>query len=255
MCIQNDHLNNLILLGIGERMRYHSPSITAFKSGSKLSTCNRAIVSNNIDCDELKTLNDFYADIPYSIWIKEMDNAAKERVVRHGFSPILFFPVMTLDMSVLTHKIVDDNIIIRPVEGDDELFNVWVPIIAQAYLPHVKGDDQKNYIAQLGIFIKYLQYVLDPRNIHFYLGCFDGVPAATGMFVLSKDFVGVHWIGTLPEFRKRGLGFAVTNVPLHEFKNKGMDKALLFASSSGYPLYEKMGFKRLLNYEVYGKGA
>lgn len=92
-----------------------------------------------------------------------------------------------------------------------------------------------------------------PQNLVFYLGCWDSVPVATGMFVRGSGSVGIHRIGTLPEFRKRGIGTAVTYLPLHEFKKQGINQALLLASSSGYSLYEKMGFKKLLTYDVYTK--
>lgn len=243
--------SSLIAFGIPEAMRYNSPSVCAFKSGNHLGGCNRATINNSIDSTELEALHNFYAGVPYAVWLDERNDAAKSKLVEHGFSYTMSRPIMTIDLTTLVSAASNENISVRLVENDDELFNTWIPIIAQAYVPHLKGDGYKNYHEQYTIFLRYLQKTIAPQNLSFYLGFLNDVPVATGMFVRNQGLVGVHWIGTIPEFRNKGMGFAATHAPLHEFKQAGAEKAHLLASPSGYPVYEKMGFKKLFNCEVY----
>lgn len=58
-------LHSLIAFGVSEAMRYQSPCVSAFKSGSLLACYNRATISNNIDDAELQELYNFYADVPF----------------------------------------------------------------------------------------------------------------------------------------------------------------------------------------------
>jgi len=60
-------------------------------------------------------------------------------------------------------------------------------------------------------------------------------------------------LGTIPAYRKRGLGFAVSRHALVEAKKNGYKTALLFASVMGKPLYEKIGFREYALYKFFGK--
>lgn len=246
-------LKSLIAFGVSESMRYQSDSVSAFKSGTLLAACNRAIINNAIDCAELKELHNFYANVPYMLWIKDGDTAAKNTLIEDGFSYEWTSSLMAVDLNALVSKVSKDSIFVRRVKNDDELFNIWVPIVVQSFFPDLKNDAYKHHHMHLTVFIKYLQNTIPLEDLFFYLGFLNDVPAATGMFWRNQDLIGVHWIGTLPDFRGKGVGFAVTHLPLHELKAQGAQRAILFASLDGYSMYEKMGFRTLANYEAYAR--
>lgn len=246
-------LKSLIAFGVSESMRYQASCVSAFKSGSLLTPCNRAIINNDIDYAELKKIQSFYVDVPYMLWIKDDDTAARNKLIDDGFSYEWSCSLMSVDVSELVPKTSKNGISIRRVEDNDELFNIWIPILTQSFFPDLKTNEYKKYHKQLTIFIEYLLSTIPLENLFFYLGFLNDVPVATGMFWKNQDLVGVHWIGTLPEFRGKGVGFEVTHLPLHELKGQGAQRAILFSSLDGHSMYEKMGFKVLSNYEAYAR--
>ena len=248
MHIPHNYIEKLTLFGLGQVV---SPSIVACKTGSLLATANRAIVGNAVTSADLAALDQFYAGTPYVVWVSTADTGAKAQVVQSGLSLKISYPVMGITMDRLRSKPVDEHMLVRPVASDDEIFNAWIPLIAKNYFPQLGEGEQKKYSEQFAVFIRYLQQNLPRQDLSFYLGLIDNVPVATSLFVRNSGFVGVHWVGTLPAFRNRGMGYVVTNLSLQTFKAQRVETALLFASPSGFPVYERMGFERLVDYEVY----
>lgn len=56
---------------------------------------------------------------------------------------------------------------------------------------------------------------------------------------------------TLPEAHRRGIGTAMTHSAAMSAKVEGYDTVVLTASDDGFPVYEKMGFKKLNLFTVY----
>jgi ribosomal protein S18 acetylase RimI-like enzyme len=84
-----------------------------------------------------------------------------------------------------------------------------------------------------------------------YLGFLDGEPVASSALVLDSGLAGIYAVATLPAARKRGLGRAMTLAPLLEARALGYETGILQASSSGFPIYAKMGFKEVCRYNLY----
>jgi GNAT superfamily N-acetyltransferase len=78
-----------------------------------------------------------------------------------------------------------------------------------------------------------------------FIAAADGLDVAAAM-VLALDGTGiVGWVGTLPAFRRRGLGAAVTRAATNAAFELGATLVTLQASPMGLPLYSKMGFKTI----------
>jgi ribosomal protein S18 acetylase RimI-like enzyme len=54
---------------------------------------------------------------------------------------------------------------------------------------------------------------------------------------------GIYSVGTLPEFRGRGFGVAVTRAAIEEARRRGYRLCVLQSSPKGYPLYRRLGFR------------
>ncbi|HEX5164706.1 MAG TPA: GNAT family N-acetyltransferase, partial [Thermomicrobiales bacterium] len=52
--------------------------------------------------------------------------------------------------------------------------------------------------------------LLTAPGIICYVGSVDGRPVATSMLLVTSDVAGVHVVGTLPEYRRRSIGAAMT---------------------------------------------
>jgi ribosomal protein S18 acetylase RimI-like enzyme len=61
----------------------------------------------------------------------------------------------------------------------------------------------------------------------------------------------VYYVATLPDFRRRGLGEAMTRRAIAQGAAAGCNVATLQASPLGLPIYERMGFRRVGYYRTY----
>jgi ribosomal protein S18 acetylase RimI-like enzyme len=72
----------------------------------------------------------------------------------------------------------------------------------------------------------------------------DGKPVATNLAFNGGGVTGLFCIATLPDYRGRGIGAAVTLAPLYE-ADADAQYAVLFSSKSGKPVYERVGFREV----------
>ena len=90
-------------------------------------------------------------------------------------------------------------------------------------------------------------YGLGPAHCWF-LGLLNGRPVATSIMVLHEDVAAIYCVATLPEFRGKGIGTAITREPLQAAKAAGYRVAVLESSAMGLPVYERMGFRKLCQF-------
>ncbi|MEU2288336.1 GNAT family N-acetyltransferase [Streptomyces sp. NPDC013178] len=80
-------------------------------------------------------------------------------------------------------------------------------------------------------------------GVTFYLAELDGVPVGTGMTATSGDLTGIFNITTLPSYRRRGYGQAITLEMVRAGFATGAGTAYLCASTMGEPVYQSVGFR------------
>lgn len=73
----------------------------------------------------------------------------------------------------------------------------------------------------------------------------DGQLVAVGVGIFLGEFTGIYNIATVPAFRGRGYGRAITRRIVVDGIARGAPLAYLQSSVAGYPLYESMGFRTL----------
>jgi ribosomal protein S18 acetylase RimI-like enzyme len=95
----------------------------------------------------------------------------------------------------------------------------------------------------LRYFQRTARLMLDPTAPQwYYLGWLDGEPVATAEATVHDGTVGLFGIATLPAFRGRGIGSAMSWQPLHDARTAGCDLAVLQAAPDGVGLYRRLGF-------------
>lgn len=84
-----------------------------------------------------------------------------------------------------------------------------------------------------------------------YTGYADGQPVTSGFSVQSGETLGIFTIATVPEARGHGFGTAMTARLIADGAAAGCTLAALQASKMGRPIYERMGFRLVQEYEVF----
>jgi GNAT superfamily N-acetyltransferase len=83
----------------------------------------------------------------------------------------------------------------------------------------------------------------DDDPIEYYVGYIDGKPVVRGLTCYYAGVAGLHWLSTAPDERKKGYGNAMQEYRLKRAKELGYHIAALQASSEGYSLYRRLGYK------------
>ena len=72
------------------------------------------------------------------------------------------------------------------------------------------------------------------------------------MAIYHDEVMGLHWVGTLPEFRGKGLATTICHVMLEDGKQAGYTQAILLGNPPAKSMYNRMGFKEYAMYQIYG---
>jgi len=167
----------------------------------------------------------------------------KEILIERGWSPPSSSPGMAADISEVKYesKIPDFNIQKIKIPQQQKL---WSKVMNLGF----EVDPEATELAvKIEPKISCQQYKIQQR----YLGYLNGKPVATGLLQPESGVAGIYCIATLPEFRRQGIGRAMTLQVMAEGKKLGYKIAVLSASEMGRSVYEKLGFREFVSYEQF----
>lgn len=78
--------------------------------------------------------------------------------------------------------------------------------------------------------------------LRMFIGTLASKPVATVYVHVVAEVAAVHYVVTLPEYRRRGIGAAMTDFALDEARAAGCRAAVLTASDFGIRVYRRLGF-------------
>jgi N-acetylglutamate synthase len=88
-----------------------------------------------------------------------------------------------------------------------------------------------------------------------YLGEADGQPAATAVSMTLGAYTGIFNVTTLPGFRRRGFGTAITARAAADRLAVGASYCWLQSSPDGYPVYRNLGFRTIETWPCWIAGS
>lgn len=97
--------------------------------------------------------------------------------------------------------------------------------------------------------------MLDRPDVAVYVGYVADRPVTTGLGVRSGHTIGVYNIATVPSARGHGYGAAMTTRVAADGAAAGCDVAILQASAMGYAIYERLGYRTVVEYMGYVDAA
>jgi GNAT superfamily N-acetyltransferase len=93
--------------------------------------------------------------------------------------------------------------------------------------------------------------LLDRGDVAVYVGYAHGEPVASGLGFRTGSTIGVYNIATVEGSRGRGYGGAMTRRVIADGVAAGCDVAILQSSQMGFPIYERLGFRTVVEYMGY----
>src|SRR5882757_3292629 len=171
-------------------------------SGAPIASLN-AVISPSLapNPDEIASLaaSESPWEVPWSIHIRGVPGPLiTEVAASYGLTIFNTQPLMVRrpDQGLPPEPAID-SLRVRAVPVDE--FDLYARTVAEGFeVPH-----------------EMFQVLTEPSldkidGMTFYLAELDGVPVGTGMTVISGDLTGIFNITTLPPYRRRGFGKAVT---------------------------------------------
>ena len=93
--------------------------------------------------------------------------------------------------------------------------------------------------------------LVDDPAWSLFVGYVDGVPVARSMAFMNDGVVGIYNVGTREGFRRRGYGWAMTEMALAAGAHTGCTVAILQSSRMGLDMYRRHGFRPLFGYRAF----
>ncbi len=85
-----------------------------------------------------------------------------------------------------------------------------------------------------------------------FVGYASGKPVTTAAAVITGDVAGLYSVATVPQHRRLGFAEAIMRQVVQEaYQTAGVTRTVLQATSSGYSLYEKMGYRTVTGFQVH----
>lgn len=97
-----------------------------------------------------------------------------------------------------------------------------------------------------------IQRINTDPDVQLFMACVNRRPVATVMLYVTDDIIGIHQMGVLPEYRRRGIARQVMQHVIRYCARMPVRFMTLQASASGKPLYQSLNFQeqfRIDNYQ------
>ena len=222
---------------------FEKDGVLITNAGLDVQNFNVAFITKNLSnpADSIRGLIDYYGDKkqPFIVRVPvDLDPYVSSTLNRLGLensSPVLSM-AMPMSMSAgETNQSVD--IEINVVTGDE-------------------GFDEHRRTCALGFENPAIESVMSSDLVdhplsRWFTGYVNGQPVATSLLFQTGRMAGIYNVATLKEFRRRGIGEAMTWAAVNAGRANGSEYACLQPSALGEPIYKRMGFKTISRYQNY----
>jgi GNAT superfamily N-acetyltransferase len=165
-------------------------------------------------------------------------------LAQHGYQLMEAQPGMAVDLHALNEtSTAPANFRIERV-GSDEALNQMLSVIERAF-----GFDD-DLMRTFYDAYRHYDYAPDAPLQH-YSGWLDDEPVACATYMLGSGVVGLYNVVVLEDYRRRGLGGAITIKPLQDARERGYRFSVLNASEDGQRLYSRLGYRDYCTVNMY----
>ena len=183
--------------------------------------------------------------LPFHWWVSPASTPANlgSRLEAHGMARGGGPPGMAIEVARAPKPQPIPGFTIRRATTFDE-FSAATPLLVAAF--GIAGFLQEFVAAERSMWA-----AGKPEN-HIRLTAWDGDrPVATGSLTDAGGVASIDAIATDPDYRGRGLGYAITVALLGLARERGYSIAVLESSDMGFSIYERIGFSTFCEYVIF----
>ncbi len=191
-------------------------------------------------------------EVPFSWWVgpTSTPDTLCEVLISRGMTQAPFdTPGMAIDLRVLNEQLLEkatrrSKTVVQRVQTKTEL-KEWVGIAGKVFglTPKTVEAFYEMHSPHIGHRAK--------GDVVDYIAFIEGEPVGVSYLAYSAGVVGLYSVGTLNDYRGKGIGTAVSLAPLLEAKQQGYEIGTLQAAQMAINLYIRMGFKTCCQFKTY----
>jgi GNAT superfamily N-acetyltransferase len=167
--------------------------------------------------------------------------AVEEAVRAAGLRRVEAWPGMAVPTASLPTEELPAGVEIRLVRDDRELDAVRAVEVATFGTP---AEIAERFVGRK---------MLDDPRVRMFTAWIEGEPVGEASAYLLHDTVGIFGVGVLEHARRRGIGAALTLRAARAFEDR-TNLAWLQPSAMARRMYERQGFRRVSDWEVWAAG-
>jgi GNAT superfamily N-acetyltransferase len=160
-----------------------------------------------------------------------------------SFIRIEKMPVMICALNDLPQASLPNGVEICPVQSQQDQAD-WLNIFMEGFdEPELARPDVELILAG--------SLNQTESTYEYFLARWEGKPCSISTLFCTEHAAGIYSVTTLPEYRGRGLGTALTVTAMKSARAAGYSEAMLFATPSGYLVYKRLGFETVSTADLF----
>jgi ribosomal protein S18 acetylase RimI-like enzyme len=177
--------------------------------------------------------------LPFSLRFSEHEPAFADAAITAGLVESERSPIMAMSVEGTPPPPPIEGLEVRVV-SDEAGFDDHVRIVAEAF------SAPADWLRRV-----FTPALLDVEDFVPLVGYIAGEPVASSALVVTDGMGGVYNVGTPEQHRRQGYGEAMTWAAVEQAMALGCTATTLQASAMGKPIYERMGYRTLLDYRQF----
>ena len=215
---------------------YRAPSISSWLNGASRTNLEPAAADDAIRT-VVDSLHPLGRNVMWHVGPSTRPKDFPSRLAAAGFqAPSPGAAGMAVALSAVSRPSQPDGVEVKAVRSEDDLV-VWIDTFLRSFGKEPQGRNHP-------WFTPFGYLGLDPDGPCRLFTAHVGEDAvSTSLAFVGGGAVGIYGVGTVPEFRGKGYGSAVTLAAMDWAREMGEELAILHATEMGQPVYRRLGFE------------
>jgi ribosomal protein S18 acetylase RimI-like enzyme len=226
-------------------------SIKAMKTGIDSADLNWVWNTNPLTvkdavCIQKIKLDYAKAALPLWWWVfpQGQSKTTKDILSDNGFTQVETMPGMAVALNKPSTKLSPHEDLQIMLVQDKTTLLLWEAVSFQGFAMKPETTTQYHRFVT--------SFNLSPNTPQkIFLAYWQGKAVATSLLFLHENTGGIYFVSTLEQYRRQGIGLALTQATMQYAKKMDFKFCTLQAESAGVRVYQQAGFKEYCRADVY----